>query len=355
MVWARRPLSTLVVTARVFADAVDKTTRLALARVAEGQRGLFSTAQAIEIGVSYAQLHRALAGGLIRRVRHGVYAMLGSAPSRWEHIVAAALAAGPEAVVSHASAAAVHRFEYGAPGFECGGPAQIELTLPHDGYSRPPGVVVHRALDLASDDTVRKSGLLVTSSCRTLVDLAGRFGPALTERMLDEGLIQRRWTASEVSECLSRARENIPGRTYLERLLSLRAEGPAADSILEARAFRALKVLKPFDTHFCTSVGNSAYVIDAAWPEHKVAAEIVGRAHRVASRSAFDLERRKLNALAAEGWRVAHLTATMSDAEMVAAVQLLLASRSSSGFPLGKRTKSHGTPSLRTKSPSTAG
>jgi predicted transcriptional regulator of viral defense system len=78
---------------------VDKTARLALGRIAASQRGLFSAAQASTIGVSNRQLVRAESSGALRRVRRGVYAMAGIDPSPWEQIVAAALAAGPDAVV----------------------------------------------------------------------------------------------------------------------------------------------------------------------------------------------------------------------------------------------------------------
>jgi predicted transcriptional regulator of viral defense system len=92
---------------------MDKATRAALGDVAARQHGLFSVTQAKQIGVSNAQLLRAEAAGQLRRVRRGVYATAGVPPTRWEQIIGAALAAGPEAIVSHASAAAVHRFEYG--------------------------------------------------------------------------------------------------------------------------------------------------------------------------------------------------------------------------------------------------
>ena len=88
--------------------------------------------------------------------------------------------------------------------------------------------------------------------------------------------------------------------------------------------FLALQPLAPFEAHFLTSVSSRDYILDVAWPEHRVAAEIVGRAHRVASRSAFDRERRKFNALAAAGWRIAHLTAAMTPTEMLGAVRSLL-------------------------------
>jgi hypothetical protein len=123
--------------------------------------------------------------------------------SPWEQVVGAALAAGHEAVISHASAAAVHRFEYGATN-------AIELTVRRSCRSRPPGVVVHRSRDLTPEDLVRKGGVLVTSPCRTLVDLSGRIGPLLTERLLDEGLIARRWTVPQFKDCVARTRPNLP-------------------------------------------------------------------------------------------------------------------------------------------------
>ena len=319
---------------------MDKATRTALSSMAAAQRGLFSVAQAKEIGVSNAQLMRWRAAGQLKRVRRGVYVVVGAPSSQWDQIVGAALAVGPGAVVSHASAAAVHRFPYGAVG-------TLEVTLPRDAYSRPPGVVVHRTSDLMPEDIVRKHGLAITSGSRTLIDLAGRLGPAVLEKLLDEGLIERRWTVKEVCECLSRARPNTPGRPHLERLLRLRADDRFADSVLEAKAFRALAPLRPFEVHLTVEIGAAVYVLDAAWPMYKVGAEVIGRAHRAASRSAFDRERRKLNSLMAAGWRLAHLTAAMSPAEMVSSVRALLAGSDQPQFYNKNDIKSHQTGSRR--------
>jgi hypothetical protein len=87
---------------------------------------------------------------------------------------------------------------------------------------------------------------------------------------------------------------NTPGRPHLERLLRLRADDRIADSVLEAKAFRALAPLRPFEVHFPVEMGTAVYILDAAWPLHRVGAEVIGHAHRAASRSAFDRERRKL-------------------------------------------------------------
>lgn len=298
---------------------MERLAREVLNQIAAEQRGLFSAAQAVSSGMTRGQLARALSSGTIRRVRRGVYAIEGTVPSPWENVVSAALAVGPQAVVSHESAALVHRFEY-APADR----AVVEITVLEQGSGCPPGVVAHRSGDLTADDIVRKRGVLVTSPCRTLVDLAGRLGPVLTEKTLDEGLIKRRWTVADVQACLGRARPNLAGRGYVEKLLSLRAEDPSADSELEARVFRVLQRFAPFEPHFPVVLGGHVYVLDAAWPERMAAVEIVGRSHRLASRSAFDRERDKLNDLTHHGWRIVHLTATMSDAKMIAIVEGLL-------------------------------
>jgi hypothetical protein len=229
------------------------------------------------------------------------------------------LAVGSDAVISHGSAAAIHRLYGVAPAV-----LRPELTVPCSARHRLAGVIVHRCRTLTRQEVVARFGVLVTTPARTLVDIAGRYRASVLERILDEGLIERRFGVAELQGCLQRLPVNAAGRSVLDRLLGMRSEGPVADSVLEARAFEALRPLSPFKAHFVLPIGTVVYVIDAAWPDKRVGAEIVGRTHRVASRSAFDRERRKLNDLASAGWRIAHLTSAMSAGEMVGAVRRLL-------------------------------
>jgi very-short-patch-repair endonuclease len=137
-------------------------------------------------------------------------------------------------------------------------------------------------------------------------------------------LIARQVRIEQVAACLGRAPLNLPGRATIQRLIDLRAESPIADSVLEARAYRVLAAFGPFEVHYVVTACGKTFVLDAAWPEHKVGVEIDGRAPRLASRSAFDRERRKLTHLAAAGWTIGHLTAAMPDREMLEAVGMLL-------------------------------
>jgi hypothetical protein len=186
------------------------------------------------------------------------------------------------------------------------------------------GVIVHRTTSLRPEDIVTKHDVLVTSPARTLLDIAGRLTTSLLERTLDEGVILRTWQIRDIQRCLARSAPNLPGRARLWDLLDLRAEDPLAESLLEARVYRALRSLPPYEPHFVLRTGGAVLVLDAAWPALRTGVEIIGRSHRLASRSAFDRERRKLNLLAAAHWQLVHLTATMSVGEMLAAVRALL-------------------------------
>ena len=233
------------VTGMLLARGMEQDTRSALCRLAESQCGLFSAAQAARIGVDHAQLSRAVRYGHLRRSRFGVYAFVGTPPAKWEPLVSAALAVGADAVISHAGAAAIHGL-YGVTATTL----LPELTVSRRQRPRLAGVTVHRSLPHSRRDVEVKCGVPVTTPARTLVDLAGRYNVRVIERILDEGLISRRLGLAELNRCLHDAAPNIPGRARIDRLLAVRAEGPAADSMLEARAFVALRPLSPFKTHF---------------------------------------------------------------------------------------------------------
>ena len=298
---------------------MEKGTLFALSRLAAGQCGLFSAAQAYQLGISHSSLNRALQSGRLIRLGRSVYRVAGTPMTEWDKCIAAALVAGPGSALSHSSAAKLHGFEYGAHG------SRVELTVVR---RKPKALDADVHLSLApfnSDELVTKAGVNVTSPARTLVDLTGRLGPVRTARLLDEGLVRRRWTVKAIELALARRPLNLPGRGHLARLVAERSESSTADSLLEARVFRALRPLAPFAVHHVVEVDGVVFVLDAAWPAQRVAAEVIGRAHRLASREAFDRERRKFNKLAAAGWKVAHLTSVMSGDEMRAAVRKLLA------------------------------
>ena len=156
-----------------------------IARLASAQHGVASNDQARRLGFTARQIqHRRRSGqwiGLgVRTFR------LPGAPDIWEgRLIAAVLAAGDRAVVSHLSAARLH-------GLDSFDDDVVELLAVDGRYRSPSGVVVHRTrrLDRADVQVVRRhlspairadrgmraAGLITqfkaTTASRTILDLA---------------------------------------------------------------------------------------------------------------------------------------------------------------------------------------
>lgn len=286
--------------------------------LAAEQRGLFSLEQARRLGMDQRSLSRCCQRGWMRRVRRGVYTFGGTSAGRWEPAIAAALAAGPGAVLSHRTAAAIHAFDG-----VIAGPVP-ELTMPQTRNSRLGGVVVHRTDPVPASEQVVRRGVAVTSPARTVLDLGQVFGADLVGAILDDGAVRRLWSFAEVASLLDAQGRRRWGAPLLRDLLAVRLADPFADSHLEQRVMRQIEPLQPFNVHYQQILSDIVVVLDVAWPVWKVAAEIDGRSYRTTSRTAHDRETRKLNLLAAAGWKVAHLSSTMSPQECIEAVLALM-------------------------------
>jgi very-short-patch-repair endonuclease len=283
-----------------------------LQRIAAGQHSLFTTAQAAALGISVYALEQACHRRWLRWVRRSVYAFEGHQPSRWEPVVAAALAGGPSAAISHRAAAVIHGF-WGIAN------AQPELTIPGNRSRRMKGVLIHRSNELDPDDVVFRSGVQITSAVRTLIDVAPSVTDYLLPRIIDEGSIARLWTPERIAERLNGFAERRRGTQRLRPLLAERMGEADPDSPLEQRVIRVLKPWLPaFEVHHRITLGGRIVELDVAWPEHQIAAEIDGRHVRVASRTKFDSDRLRSNLLEKGGWRVVHLTSGMDDLTLLA-------------------------------------
>jgi hypothetical protein len=81
--------------------------------------------------------------------------------------MAAVLACGPQAVISHRSAAVLRQLVIPARAS-----LPIDVTVRARDRRRRPGVRLHRSQDLDPDEITLVDGIPVTSSARTLLDLA---------------------------------------------------------------------------------------------------------------------------------------------------------------------------------------
>jgi hypothetical protein len=293
------------------------------AKTASGQHGLITRAQAVEAGLSDAQIRWRARSGRWLRLRPGVFAIAGT-PRTWEQrVLAMVLACGDGAVASHATAAALH-------GFPNAEHDRLEVTLAPGRQVRALGFIVHRPNRLLAHDLTVLGGIPVTSYARTLIDCTGSLSLGQLAQALDAGLVSRSVTLSSIERSLLWL-EAGPGRrpSPLRTLLDERGAGAKlAESRPEMRLARLITqagLPPPVQQHWVRFEADR-FRLDFAYPDHKVAIEYDGwDAHR--SRTSFDADRRRDRILQLAGWTVLRITSKTSDAELVAALRTLVTPR----------------------------
>lgn len=220
--------------------------------------------------------------------------------------MAARLACGPSAVISHRSAAVLLGI------FESG--RLVEVTTPRTDRRTCAGVIVHRSVELPRADVTTVHAIPVTTPVRTLIDLASVLEPDALEEALDAALRMKllavarlRWRLDAIGG------SGRHGTSDLRSLLAARAPATAnAQSPLETRVARMLRQAGLPDPVKQFEIRDSARliaIVDFAYPDRLVAIEADSyRWHTGRRRFDHDLARR--NALTALGWRVIHVTST---------------------------------------------
>jgi very-short-patch-repair endonuclease len=133
----------------------------------------------MSLGFSEEAIRHRLANGRLYSIRRGVYAV--GRPTLTPHgrWMAAVLACGNGAVLSHSSAAALWRIGYEQRG-------QVELSLPSQSHREVPGLRIHRRPSLRSCDLTTRLDIPVTTPTQTLIDMALRLDRRGVERMINE-------------------------------------------------------------------------------------------------------------------------------------------------------------------------
>lgn len=136
----------------------------ALAALADAQHGVVAAAQLVAVGFSESAIGRSVSAGRLRRLFRGVYAVGHqrlTAEGRW---MAAVLACGPGAALSHRDAAALWDLR------RVGSRSYVEVTVPGSGGRRQrQGLRVYRS---PGCPVTEHMGIPVTPPERTLRDLA---------------------------------------------------------------------------------------------------------------------------------------------------------------------------------------
>jgi len=265
------------------------------------QHALVTTAQAHSIGIASPALNRRLRAGELERVLPHVYRSTLVAPTLAQSALAAVFWAGPDAIVSHTTAASL----WGLAGIPSD---KVHLLVPPARRPRAARVVVHRG-EIAHRDRRMRDGVPVTSPARTLVDLAGVLGGETLEASLEDALHRGLTTSFALLRCLDAiGGKGRTGSQHLRRLLDGRDDA-ALESRLEVKVWRLLRGagLRPV-RQYEVRCGERTYRLDFAWPKFKVAVEADGFSAHGGTRIKFVADRRRAADLAAATWTVIPVT-----------------------------------------------
>jgi hypothetical protein len=204
-----------------------------------------------------------VAAGRLHRLHRGVYAVGHRRISPYGHCLAAVLACGPRALLSHGSAAWLW-------GISRYGPAPLAVTGPQPRKPRLP-IQIHRSTILTEADRAIEENIPVTALPRTLLDCAGESRFSQLQRMLERGEELRLFDLGPVEELLGRSRGHA-GWGRLRRAIALYQPVPFTRSGFETLFFEA--VLRAGLPRPATNFVEAGFELDVYWPEPRFAVEL---------------------------------------------------------------------------------
>lgn len=224
-------------------DAKGAKVDARIARIAEGQHGVVTRAQLEALGIGRGAISARIRRGALHRIHQGVYAVGHAGLSREGRYMAAVLALGDGAVLSHASAAVLWGL---LPPRKVDGPVHVSLPSPN-GRRRRAGIAIHRTT-FAPGDLSRRARIPVTTPNRTLLDISA-------DRNLDPQLVRQA------------IREAQHRRYRLDPRLS--ADRTRSELEKDFRAFVRRHRLPPAEIN--GRVGR--FTVDFLWRSHRLAVE----------------------------------------------------------------------------------
>jgi very-short-patch-repair endonuclease len=252
------------------------------------QHGVITRRQLLELGLTRHAIEHRVETGRLHLIHRGVYVVGRPELDVYGRCMAAVLACGPRALVSHETAAELWGIRPARDGW-------IEISVPLTVQRSLTGVRLHRRRSLGDQDRAVKSRIPLTSPVRTLVDLAARLPASAVEAAVNEADNKDRLNP----EGLRRALEQMssqPGVPALRRLLDRRTFR-LTDSELERRFLRLVeRTGLPVPQ---TGVRVNGFRVDFFWPEPGLVVETDGlRYHRTPAQQAKDRRRDQVHTAA---------------------------------------------------------
>jgi Transcriptional regulator, AbiEi antitoxin/AbiEi antitoxin C-terminal domain/Protein of unknown function (DUF559) len=233
-----------------------------IAAIAGRQHGVITTAQLRGAGLTAGAVSQRVRAGRLHPLYRGVYAAGHNRLSQEGKWLAAVLAAGANAVLSHGAAAKHWQIWRGRVD-------DIDVLVP--GNPRPrKGFRVHRARALDRRDVTVHKGIPITTPARTLVDLASVLTRHQLANVIHEAAFRNLFDAAKTREAMARA-TGRPTAT-LHAALQAHAAGSAG-----TRSYAEDRFLENW--HGPEPLVNTKIEVDLYWPDENLVVEIDGPGH----------------------------------------------------------------------------
>jgi very-short-patch-repair endonuclease len=280
-----------------------------------GQWGVISRVQLRAAGVAPARVDHWVRGGRLRVVHRGVYSAGGTVLRVEGRRLAAVLACGRGAVLSHRTAAA----HWGLLATDQVG---IDVTAPRSRQGIP-GIRLHSSRSLDAQDTTNHQGIPITTVHRTLLDLAATTRDEQLERALAQAMHLQLYDQRAIDDVIARSN----GHRGTGRLdAATRQPMQVTMSEWEDRMLRLVRrarLPEPICNRPLHVPDHGECKPDFYWPAHDLIVETDGwESHRTLA--AFRADRAKDAALTAAGYRVLRFTWDVDDATIVRRLRAVL-------------------------------
>lgn len=271
---------------------------VAIADLAGRQHGVVSLAQLRGLGLAGSTVRSRVTAGRLHGVHRGVLAVGRPGLSREGRWMAAVLACGPGALLSHRAALEL----WGALARSGRAP---EVTVPRTVHARD-GITVHSAMTLHAEDMTAIDVIPCTSVARCLLDFADTARPAELARAVEECERRRIFDGHAVERALGRG----TGRRGAHRLRAALAEWKEPAFTRSEAERKLLKMIS--DAALPSPLVNTwvaGYEVDFYWPDRALVVEVNGYAYHH-TRQAIERDASREAGLDAVDLRVIRVTWT---------------------------------------------
>jgi very-short-patch-repair endonuclease len=237
-----------------------------IAELAVRQHGAVALRQLIALGLSRQAVAKRVAAGRLHPVYRGVYAVGHRRLTRNGRFMAAVLACGDGALLSHLSAAELY-------GFRRSG-TTIHITSPTRSRHGVPGIRLHQPRQLAPEHRTTIDGIPVTTVPRLLADLAATLDHHDLKRVWQEAQRRQLLDVKAIRPLTTQPRKGI---SKLSALIQDHEDAPDTKTEFEHRFHDFITerdIPKP-----AYNVVLHGYVVDALYRHERLVIELDSRAY----------------------------------------------------------------------------